>query len=105
MDYSGPVGADKTEGITYFDHPSNPRHPTHWHVREDGWMGASACFADSIVATKENPLVLRYLLHAHAGPANAGAAAKVFQVFSAKPAFQVAKATVKHETWSVQRRP
>jgi len=104
MDYSGPVGAEKTEGITYFDHPSNPSHPAHWHVREDGWMGASACFADSIVATKDQPLVLRYLLHAHAGGANADSATKNLPRFAGKPPFEVAKATVKHETWSVQRR-
>src|SRR5207248_2149627 len=33
------------EGITYFDHPSNPGQPTAWHVRGDGWMGAAVCFA------------------------------------------------------------
>jgi len=50
MDYSGPVAVGSgpnrktvVEGITYFDHPDNPRYPTHWHVRSDGWMGASFC--------------------------------------------------------------
>lgn len=103
MDYSGPVSRDAFEGITYFDHPSNPHHPTHWHVREDGWMGASACFSDPLITTRDRPLVLRYLLHAHAGPANAASAAAVFESFARLPAWSVTKATLKHETWTVRR--
>src|SRR6478735_8537218 len=52
MDMSGTMVDDKAEGITYFDHPSNPGHPTHWHVRDDGWMGASACFTGPKMITK-----------------------------------------------------
>ena len=41
-DYSGPVeGAWR--GICLMDHPANPRHPTHWHVRDYGLMTAN-CF-------------------------------------------------------------
>jgi hypothetical protein len=36
-DYSGPV-AGETLGITMMDHPTNPRYPTHWHVRDYGLM-------------------------------------------------------------------
>lgn len=91
------------EGITYFDHPSNPSHPTHWHVREDGWMGASACFAEPLITTKTAPLTLRYLLHAHADKPNAARASSIFESFANSNRFQVAKATAKHETWSVTR--
>lgn len=34
-DYYGPVQG-KTVGIAIFDNPSNPRHPTTWHVRDYG---------------------------------------------------------------------
>lgn len=39
-DYYGPV-AGKTVGIAIFDHPSNPRHPTWWHVRDYGLFAAN----------------------------------------------------------------
>ncbi|MEO8270398.1 MAG: PmoA family protein, partial [Aureliella sp.] len=74
MDYSGPVavgvGSERTnvrEGITFFDHPQNLRHPTHWHVRQDGWMGAAFGLQTGAEVTHEQPLTLRYLLYAHSG--------------------------------------
>jgi hypothetical protein len=42
-----------TEGITYFDHAKNPSYPSHWHVREDGWMGASLCRHEVIIIKKD----------------------------------------------------
>jgi Methane oxygenase PmoA len=39
-DYHGPVG-DKILGVAIFDHPSNPRHPTWWHVRDYGLFAAN----------------------------------------------------------------
>ena len=39
-DYYGPVNG-KTVGIAIFDHPSNPRHPTWWHVRDYGLFAAN----------------------------------------------------------------
>ena len=41
-DYSGPLGL-RWYGICMMDHPSNPRHPTPWHVRNYGLMTAN-CF-------------------------------------------------------------
>jgi len=110
MDYSGPIavgtGAKRTtaiEGITYFDHPSNPRYPTHWHVREDGWMGASFCLQEGFTVTAEQPLVLRYLLHAHAGACDQAKADAIQNQFASRPGFKVEKATQRHHQFMVNR--
>lgn len=110
MDYSGPVtvgtGTGRkvvTEGITYFDHPDNPRHPTHWHVRSDGWMGAAFNHAEAFTIESSSPLVLRYLLHAHADGYNAEKAAEVAEAFAKRPGFEVGKPTQPHRQYEVWR--
>lgn len=110
MDYSGPIalgegtGRKQTvEGLSYFDHPANPNYPTHWHVREDGWMGASFNLQAPYVIAPEKPLVLRYLLHAHAGGYDAAKAEKVHAAFCARPGFRVIKGTKPHTQFEVGR--
>ena len=39
-DYSGQVEGEPV-GICLMDHPTNPRYPTHWHVRSYGLMTAN----------------------------------------------------------------
>jgi len=39
-DYYGPVGTNIV-GVAIMDHPSNPRHPTWWHVRDYGLFAAN----------------------------------------------------------------
>jgi hypothetical protein len=67
VDYSGPVTDRSTGGITLMDHPVNPSHPTPFHVRADGWMGASLTFAAPITIEPGKPLRLRYGLWVHPG--------------------------------------
>ncbi len=111
VDYSGPVatGAGVTrksvvEGITYFDHPHNPRYPTHWHVREDGWMGASLCFEGGHTIRHDQPLVLRYLLHAHSGAYEMKKATAVHERFASRPGFVVSKSERRHRQFDVRRK-
>jgi Family of unknown function (DUF6807) len=111
MDYSGPIPALKPggndhawEGITYFDHPQNPGYPTHWHVREDGWMGASVGMKTPITTTREQPLVLRYLLHVHAGPVDKPRSDKLAQAFAEHPGYVVEKGVKKHHQWTARRK-
>lgn len=67
VDYSGPMPKGAIEGITLMDHPSNPNHPNAYHVRDDGWMGATTTFAEPRVIDKDKPLALRYGLWVHGG--------------------------------------
>ncbi len=105
MDYSGIQPDDHSEGVTFFDHPSNPGHPTAWHVREDGWMGASVCFQGPRTITKAEPLKLRYLLHAHrlGNDANRERHTTTFAEFAQRPLFILVKAPAKHVAWGVRR--
>ena len=103
VDYSGLVLPETTEGITFFDHPANPGHPSHWHVREDGWMGSSLNFAGPIVLLRSDPLRLRYLLHIHAGGADNERSAKVFADFTMLPAFLVERSQRKHTMHEIRR--
>lgn len=114
VDYSGPVavgnGPDRkvvVEGITFFDHPDNPRHPTHWHVREDGWMGAAFCLEEGYRVTKGEGLRLRYLLHVHRGGVNGDAAAAALEAFAKRPPMRVRKGKTeeKHRQYVVERSP
>ena len=110
MDYSGAVPRSEkgrrvvvTEGITYFDHEKNPSYPSHWHVREDGWMGASLCRHEAIVIKKENPLRVRYLLRAHNGAVDPAIANRIAEIFNASSSFEVSESKRKHREFEVQR--
>jgi len=79
-DYSGRVG-DHVTGIAAFDHPSNLRYPTHWHVRDYGLMTANPFGlshfvgegADgSYVLPAGGRLRFRYRVLVHAGDAAVG---------------------------------
>ena len=65
VDYSGAVTNENLEGITLFDHPDNPNFPTYFHVRNDGWMGASLTFDGPRKIQPNGPLHLRYGLYVH----------------------------------------
>lgn len=107
MDYSGPTAAvpEGREGVAYFDHPENPRHPAHWHVREDGWMGAGICLSGGYSLERGKPLVLRYLLLAHAGKNAPQDFERVARQFAARPGFQVSKSSKPHHQFKVKRKP
>lgn len=112
MDYSGIVAVGQgqerqavEEGITFYDHPSNRNHPTPWHVRDDGWMGAAVNLENGIELTSQSPLTLRYLLHAHRRGYDAATAARVFQDFAGRHAFELRKATQSNVQYEVRRMP
>lgn len=87
VDYSGPIAPKTVEGITLMDHPDNPNHPSHFHVRGDGWMGASLTFAADRTIKPGQPLKLRYGLFVHAGAPTLKQIEKQYQEFAkTKPA-------------------
>jgi hypothetical protein len=90
--YSGPITATATEGVTWFDHPSNPRHPTHWHARDDGWLSAAFCLPEAYTLAKGTPLRLRYGFHVHASECAAPRAEERFAAFAAAPAWELVTA-------------
>ena len=65
VDYSGPITNQKIEGVTLFDHPDNPNFPSYFHVRNDGWMGASLTFDTPRIIQPAKSLHLRYGLYVH----------------------------------------
>ena len=103
MDYSGSIDTKVTEGITYFDHSSNATYPSKWHVREDGWMGASIC-RDASVMLSHAPTTWRYLLHAHAGAVDIDHANHIAKQFNDRPVLRIrrsSKSHTRHEIYSL----
>jgi hypothetical protein len=82
VDYSGPITATAREGIALMDHPSNPNHPAVFHVRDDGWMGASLTFNGARVIKPGAPLRLRYALYVHAGVSDTGTIQRQWDAFA-----------------------
>lgn len=84
-DYSGPITPTAIEGITLMDHPANPHHPVPFHVRDDGWMGASLTFPGAITIQAGTPLRLRYGLWVHAGLPSSEAIDARWREFAGEP--------------------
>ena len=93
VDYSGPITATATEGITLMDHPHNVGFPNAFHVRADGWMGSALTLNEEIRIEPARPLVLRYGLYAHAGKPAPEALEKVWAAFAESKLVQPPKGT------------
>ena len=93
-DYSGPVEG-KTVGITIFDHPSNPQHPTWWHVRDYGLFAANpfgihnfeskpAGTGDMTIPAGQS-VTFRYRIYMHEGAPDEGKIAGLYKSYSSEP--------------------
>jgi hypothetical protein len=82
IDYSGPISNQESAGIVLMDHPANPRHPTPFMVRDNGWMGASLTLNEPLTIVPKEPLRLRYALWVHAGVPDAAELDRQWQAFA-----------------------
>lgn len=89
--YYGPVGG-RTVGMAIFDHPSNTRHPTWWHVRDYGLFAANpfgvhdfekkpAGEGDLKVAAGES-VTFKYRFYMHEGDEKAGKVAQAYEEYA-----------------------
>ncbi len=104
IDYSGSIDVGVVEGITYFDHSSNGSYPSKWHVRDDGWMGASVCRDAPVMLARERPTTWRYLLHAHGGHLDAQVAEGIAGRFNSTPEFVVGNSDQPHHHAQITRK-
>jgi hypothetical protein len=91
-DVSGPVDG-AIVGVAALDHPSNPRHPPPWHVRDYGLLAANPFGLRALEVSSAPPdgsmrlepgadLVFRYRLIVHAGDAAAARIADRYREYA-----------------------
>lgn len=96
-DYHGLI-ADKRVGVAIFDHPFNPRHPTHWHVRDYGLFAANpfgihdfekkAKGAGNLAVPAGRSLTFRYRFYVHEGDTDAAKVADRYREYATQTAAQ-----------------
>jgi hypothetical protein len=91
VDYSTTKDGRKV-GVTIFDHPSNPRHPTYWHARGYGLNSANIVGVSdftkektqdgSFTVKKGDTITFRYLVVVHDGDASQAGVEKMYAAFA-----------------------
>ena len=91
-DYYGPVEG-KIVGVAIFDHPTNPRHPTWWHVRDYGLFAANPFGKHDFESIKDDKtagnltvaagksITFRYRFYLHEGDEQQGKVAEKYQQY------------------------
>jgi len=89
MDYSGVFGEKKEKavaaGMTIFDHPSNPRHPTHWYLSDNAglpYFGTALLFAEPLTLKAGESFTLKYRILVHAGLGDKAALEKEYEAWA-----------------------
>ena len=91
VDYAGELEGEKL-GIAIFDHPKNPRHPTHWHSRSYGLFAANI-FGEhdfyndktrdgSMTLEPGQPLRFRYRVVIHPGDSQSAHIAELYKDYA-----------------------
>jgi len=97
-DYSGKIAGERV-GLAIFDHPSNFRYPTYWHVRNYGLMTAnpfalsyyyhSSEYDGSYTLLANKGLVFRYRLLVHPGNAAEGRVKEAYHNYINPPEIKI----------------
>lgn len=92
VDYSGTLDGTPV-GIAIFDHPGNPKHPTHWHARDYGLFAANIFgerdfYRDktrdgSVTLEPGKSMRFRYRVVVHPGLTDAAALEKLYAAYKA----------------------
>jgi hypothetical protein len=93
VDYHAPKDG-KTYGVAMFDHPSNPRHPTWWHVRsyalfaanpfgKHDFEGLSDAKAGDFTIEAGKSATFRWRFYFHMGDEKAGKVAEHYKQYAA----------------------
>lgn len=90
VDYFGPVDGE-TVGVAMFDHPSNPRFPTWWHVRDYGLFAANPfgvhdfekkpAGAGDLVVPRGKSITFTYRFYFHRGDDKQAHVAEQYEAF------------------------
>jgi len=90
-DYYGPVGGEVV-GIAIFDHPSNPRHPTWWHVRDYGLFAVNPfgihdfekkpAGTGNLVIPAGQSVTFKYRFYFHKGDEKQGKVAEYYREYA-----------------------
>ena len=92
MDYSGPVVGTAWEGVTWFDHPSNPRVPDALARPRRRLDVRGLLLERRLQAGKRETTGLAYGFHVHAGSAKEDIAEVHRKAFAESPGWEVVKA-------------
>ena len=93
VDYHGPKDG-KVYGVAIFDHPSNPRHPTWWHVRDYELFATNPFGKHDFENLKDQPkagemtipaggsVTFRWRFYFHSGDEKAAKVAEQYRAFA-----------------------
>jgi len=95
IDQSGPIDENRWAGVAIFDHPDNPKHPTYWHCRNDGWAGAALNLKEAYQIEPSTSLHLKYRLCLHRYDAVRGGVAQHYAQYEAKPQVHLGPVSIK----------
>ena len=91
VDYYGPVEGHEI-GVAIFDHPTNPRHPTWWHVRDYGLFAANPFGihdfekkekgAGDLIVPEGESITFKYRFYIHEGNEQEGGVAEAYERYT-----------------------